>query len=195
MGYWVLISATVNGGAMLEKLPKGSPSKPDFYESIPLHESFPHGGVMSFSKDYPDFIRVFDFITNTMSLPIVSGKVRQVFSSLGVDRCEFLPVSIHDHKGQVASKDHCIVNVLDVQDIIDMERSEYELSAFDESQIARIKRLVVKKDGIDPKALFFRARTSMRELFMHETLHDALVKAGVTGLKTLPAEGWNGFDL
>ncbi|MFY0526487.1 imm11 family protein [Archangium gephyra] len=180
---------------MLEKLPKGSPSKPDFYEAVSLKDSFPAGGTMSFSKDYPDFIRVLDFMTNTMSLPIVSGKVRQVFTSLGMDRCEFLPVTIQDHKGQVASKDHCIVNVLDVQDTIDMERSEYELSPFDESQISRIKRLVVKKEGIDPKALFFRARTSMRELFMHESLHEALVQAGVTGFKSFPAEGWNGFDI
>ncbi|WNG32198.1 hypothetical protein F0U60_00195 [Archangium minus] len=180
---------------MLEKLPKGSPSKPDFYEAISLKDNFPHGGVMSFSNDYPDFIRVFDFVTNTMSLPIVSGKVKQVFTLVGVDRCEFLQVTLQDHKGRVASNDHFIVNALDVQDVIDMERSEYDLSPFDESQISRIKRLAVKKEGVAPNALFFRARTSMRELFMHASLHEALVQAGVTGLKAFPAEGWNGFDI
>jgi hypothetical protein len=85
--------------------------------------------------------------------------------------------------------------VLDVQDIIDMERSEYELSPFDESQVSRIKRLAVQKDGVAPGALLFRARTSMRELFMHASLHEALVQAGVSGLKAFPAEGWNGFDI
>jgi len=193
MNYWVLTPTSLNEGAIIEQLPKGSPSKSDFYEAIPLSDSFPHGGTMSFSPDYPDHIRVFDFVTTTLSLPIVSGKVREVFGSLGVKRCEFLPVTLQDHKGRVASKEHCIVNVLDVQDIIDMERSDYQLSPFDESQIFRIKQLTVKTEGVDPRALLFRARTRMRELFIHPTLHEALVQAGVTGLKSVPAEGWNGF--
>ncbi|RKG93844.1 imm11 family protein [Corallococcus terminator] len=185
----------VNGGAVLEKLPAGSPGKSDFFEAVPLGESFPRGGTMSFSNNYPDFIQVFDVVANTLGLPIVSNRVLDVLIRLGAKRFESLPVVLQDHKGRVASKDHCIVNILDVQDIIDMERSEYDLSPFDSSQIFRIKQLAVKPDGVAPEALLFRARTRMREVFLHASLHEALLQAGVTGLKAFPAEGWNGFAL
>ncbi len=195
MSYWALAPEGVNGGAVLQKLPAGSPGKSDFFEAAPLGDSFPRGGVMSFSNNYPDFIRVFDFVANTLGLPIVSSKVLDVLTRLGATRFEPLPVVLHDHKGRVASRDHCIVNILDVQDIIDMERSEYVLSPFDPTQVSRIIRLAVKKEGVAPDALLFRARTMMREIFLHEALHEELLQSGVTGIRAFPAEGWSGFAL
>ncbi|NMO13969.1 hypothetical protein HPC49_00320 [Pyxidicoccus fallax] len=195
MSYWVMTPSGMNGGAVLEKLPGGSPGKSDFFEAVPLGDSFPRGGTMSFSNNYPDFIQVFDIVANTLGLPIVSTRVLDVLTRLGAKRFEPLPVVLQDHKGRVASNDHCIIHILDVQDIIDMERSEYDLSPFDSSQIFRIKRLAVKTDGVAPEALLFRARTRMREVFLNASLHEALLQAGVTGLKAVPAEGWNGFAL
>ncbi|CAM3127913.1 hypothetical protein G4177_08500 [Corallococcus sp. ZKHCc1 1396] len=195
MSYWVLTPASVNDGAVLEKLPIDSPDSPDFFEAIPLGDRFPRDGAMRFSSDYPDFIHVFDFVTNTLGLPIVSGRMVDVLIQFGAKHFESLPVTLLDHKGRVASKEHSILNVLDIQDIIDMERTDYVPSPFDPSQIFRINRLSVKTEGVEPGALLFRARTRMREIFLHASLHEALLSAGVTGLKAVPAEGWNGFAL
>ncbi|RKG92679.1 imm11 family protein [Corallococcus terminator] len=195
MSYWVLTPASVNDGAVLEALPVGSPDDPDFFEAMPLGDRFPRGGAMGFSNDYPDLINVFDFVTNTLGLPIVSAKMVDVLVQLGANRFETLPVTLLDHKGRVASTEHSILNVLDVQDIIDMERSDYVPSPFDPSQIFRIKRLAVKAEDVESGALLFRARTRMREIFLHASLHEAFLSAGVTGLKAFPAEGWNGFAL
>ena len=91
---------------MLEKLPIDSPDSPDFFEAIPLGDRFPRDGAMRFSSDYPDFIHVFDFVTNTLGLPIVSGRMVDVLIQFGAKHFESLPVTLLDHKGRVASKEH-----------------------------------------------------------------------------------------
>ena len=192
MNYRVLING-FNGGAVLDALPSSSPADWRFGLGVSLASEFPSGGVMRFSPNFPDQIRILDFVSNTLGLLVVSVKVRRILEKLGADNCEFLPVQLHDHKGRVASQEHAVLNLLGSQDVIDMERSRYDLNPLDPGQIMSIEHLVLKPNGIDPKALLFRAKTMMMQYFLHPSVEEAFTREGVTGFMDRPANGWDGM--
>jgi hypothetical protein len=194
MSYWV-VSEKPNGGAVLDMLPDGSPEEFLFGMGGSLAAEFPKGGVMKFSSLFPQFIKVFDFVTAALPVLVVSSRVKRVMDALEVGNCEFLPVVLKDHKGNVASTEHFVLHGLGGQDAIDMDRSEYRMGSLDEEQIKRVKKLVLSPQNIDPKALLFRPSRLMYRFMMHQRLLDALKAEGVTGLHVYTAEGWDGSDL
>ncbi|WNG33930.1 hypothetical protein F0U60_10030 [Archangium minus] len=195
MNYWVLLPAGGDEGAVLDALPQGSPDSWHFFDGVPLASKFPQGGTMEFSPNFLEQRTVFDFVPHILGMLVVSIKVRQILESLGAEDCEFLPVTILDHKNKVASREHFILNLLNSQDVIDMEKSKYKINRLAKTQIARIQHLVLKQDGIDAKAVIFRARTKMNQYFINQAAHDAFAKEGVTGYMAVPAPGWDGFDV
>lgn len=194
MSYWI-VSKKPNGGAVLDMLPDGSPEEFLFGMGGSLAAEFPRGGVMKFSSLFPQFIKVYDFVTAVLPVLVVSSRVKRVMDALEVSHCEFMPVVLKDHKGQVASTEHFVLHGLGGQDAIDMERSEYIMKSLDEEQIKRVKKLVLSPQNIDPKALLFRPSRLMYRFMVHQRLLDALKAEGVTGLHVYPAEGWDGSDL
>ncbi|WNG44328.1 hypothetical protein F0U60_09560 [Archangium minus] len=194
MSYWI-ISKKMNGGAILDMLPDGSPEEFLFKTGNSLAAEFPRGGAMQFSSLFPQFIKVFDFVTAALPVLVVSSRVKKVLEELRADNCEFLPVVLKDHKGNVASSDHFVLHVLGKQDAIDMERSQYRMGALDEDTIKTVKKLVLAAERIDPKALLFRPSHLTHRFMLHQRLLDGFKAAGLTGLHVYPAEGWNGSDL
>jgi hypothetical protein len=194
MSYWI-VSEKPNGGAVLSMLPDGSPEEYLFGMGGSLTGEFPHGGAMSFSTLFPQFIKVYDFVTTALPVLVVSSRVKRVMEALEVGNCEFMPIVLLDHKDRVASKEHFVLHGLGGQDAIDMERSVYRMSALDEDQIKSVDKLVLTPQNIDPKALLFRPSRMMNRFMMHQRLLDALKAEGVTGLHVYPAEGWDGMDL
>ncbi len=194
MSYWI-ISEKPNGGAVLDMLPDGSPEEFLFGMGGSLAGEFPQGGAMKFSSLFPQFIKVYDFVTTALPVLVVSSRVKRVMEALEVGGYELMPVVLKDHKNKVASTDHFVLHGLGGQDAIDMERSEYTMSPLDEEQIKSVNKLVLTPGKIDPKALLFRPSRMMYRFMMHQRLLDALKAEGVTGLHVYPAEGWNGMDL
>ncbi|MBZ4422604.1 imm11 family protein [Myxococcus sp. RHSTA-1-4] len=194
MSYWI-VSEKPNGGAVLDMLPDGSPEEFLFGMGGSLAAEFPQGGVMKFSSLFPQFIKVYDFVTAVLPVLVVSSRVKRVMDALEVGNCEFLPVVLKDHKGNVAATEYFVLHALGGQDAIDMEHSVYKMGALDEDQIKTMKKLVLSPQNIDPKALLFRPSRMMYRFMMHQRLLDALKSEGVTGLHVYPADGWDGSDL
>jgi len=97
-----------------------------------------------------------------------------------------------DHKHEVSSKDYFICNVLSNSNIVDMDKSTYRMSSLDESQINRIKKLIVDYDAIPEGAKMFRASKKLDQIFINDDVKQALEKAGIEGYVVKEADGWNG---
>jgi hypothetical protein len=149
--------------------------------------------VVQFSSNFPDARKLYDFQDNVLSAFIISEKVRKVLESLKITNAEYLPVDIKDHKGQVIGKDYAILNLLGTEDAIDMEKGVYRMSNLDEDQIGRVKKLVINEKGIRPGMKMFRCTRERQLVLINEEVHQAFVKAGLTGFKVTKAEGWNGL--
>jgi hypothetical protein len=192
--FWAFGSG-YNGGAVIQKFPDGSPPQFAYFEARPLAPTFPDPAVMRFSEDFPKETNVLDSVASDLSVPIVSEKVRVVLDRVAPGECEFLPIVLVNHDGEVATKGHAILNPLRTADLIDMKCSTYRPNAFDPTQIASLTELRVLPDRVDAAVHIFRATTMQEQIFIDEAVHDAFVRAGVTGLRLFPAEGWDGTTM
>lgn len=189
--FWAL-GTGYNGGAVIQKLPDGSPRQFAFFEAQPLAPVFPTSATMRFSKGFRKEIKVLDSVASDLSVPIVSARLRAALDQVAPGECEFLPVALLDHKGKVASSDHAILNPLRTADLIDMKLSKYRDTSFNPNQIARVYELHVLPAQVDPAIHIFRATTMQTQIFIDEAVHDAFERAQLTGLRLFPAEGWDG---
>ncbi|WAM27766.1 MULTISPECIES: imm11 family protein [Myxococcus] len=187
--YWVLRAESADG-AIIDALPKDSPTNWKFSTGEPLARSFPAGGKVSFSDHFPDRRKLYDFVRNTIGVILVSSRVRHVLESLKVENAEFLPVTMCDHQWGPVADGYGILNVLGSQDAIDMEKSTYDVSALSR-EISHVSNLVLTAGKIDPQADIFRARNMMELILISDRAKNAFEQAGLTGFRAHPAEGFD----
>jgi hypothetical protein len=189
--FYVLDSVS-NQGAVIETPAKGAPSNWRFFKGKSLAAEFPTGAVLKFSKDFPKQYKLFDFVSNTLSLLIASQKVKDILDSLGIDNCEYLSVSIKNHKDKIVGPNYYIIHPLNGEEGIDMEKSVYDRDAFDENEIHRVRKLSLNKEQISPSVHLFRFKPLPHDYFVDSILAIALKKSKVTGFRLLEADNWNG---
>ncbi|NTX05922.1 imm11 family protein [Myxococcus sp. CA040A] len=194
MNFFVFKIRGIEAG-YIDEYPRNSPTDWKFAEGISLAKNFPIGGEVSFSDNHPDNRNLYDFQPNLMRAQLVSGRARKIIESLELTNAEWLPVVVKDHKGNIVGPDYAFLNLLGAEDAIDLERSTYKKDPLEEDQIGRIKKLALKPASISPQAKMFRCTMQRRLILIREDVHDAFVRAGLTGFKVYNAEGWNGLDL
>jgi len=192
--YWVLTNKEDALGAVIDSIPQSGIANWKFRKGIPLAQSFESDVKISFSQNYPDAAKLYDFISNIMDLLIVSDKVKFIFEEESVNNIEYLPVSVHDHQKNLLSDNYWIVNLLGGQDIIDMKQSEVVMEVLEENQIDRIKKLIINPEKVEKNAYLFRATTKMDQYFVHDKIKCALEKNSITGYNIFPSNNWNGFN-
>lgn len=193
--YNILEPCGCDDSALIENLPEGELDERDFNCGNILSKKIKEKIILRFSEDAPERIKIYDFVNNTMSFLIVSDRVKAVLESENVADIECLPVQLLDHNGKVASDSHNIINFIKPQPIIDMDKSEYNLSYINPLFISDIKLLKLNLDKVDQEAQLFRSTTEIFTNFITDNLLYALEKENITGIKTIPAESWDGNTL
>ena len=195
MQYFILKPTGGETEVFIDGLPEDAPADWRFSEGESLADGFPKDAQVRFSDNYPDGRKLLDIVNNVLDVLIVSGRVKAVCDAAGVENVEYLPVTILDHRGGVAGKDYFIANVLGSEPVIDMQKSDYVTSSLDESEILSIDNLVVDADSVAADAKLFRAATLKTLFFIRQDLLEALLSNRISGLKTYPADGWDGLDV
>ena len=196
MNYWVLFSTNYDDGAFLSEEPENGPDDFEYDEGVSLLADYPpqEDAIMKFDSNYPDGIKLYDFVESMNSFHVVNSKVKQLFQNLNIENLEFLPIHLWDHQNKIASDDYFILNPLGSVDFIDMDKSEYDIDDLDKTQICHIDKLIINDLKVPEDAKLFRATTMMGQLFINDEVKDALENANITGYKLMPADGWEGFD-
>jgi hypothetical protein len=190
MDYFVL-TVESDDGAVTDSVPKGGPSAWKYDKGIPLAAEFPRGAFIPFARNFPQARALMDFQPSLERLLIISPRTREVVESLGVTNAEFLAVAMKDHKKKVVATDYAILNLLGAEEAIDMERSKYRMNHLAKDQIDRVENLVLGPKKIRPEAKVFRCTTFRRLILIREDAKQAFEKAGLTGWKAAPAEGYD----
>lgn len=195
--YWVIFADRYDDGVVLSAVPDTGPEDYEYIKGIPLLSRFPErsDAVMCYDPSYEEGIKLYDILPSMDPVLVVNAKVKDVLEAMELKDIEYLPIRLWDHRRTPASDDYYILNPIGGVDFIDMERSKYRMSALAESQIARVKNLVVDHNKISPDAKLFRATTKMDQMFIHDDVRIAFEQAGINGYKLLPAEGWDGFAI
>jgi hypothetical protein len=167
----------------------------DSYElkrGISRANGFPADASFRMDAAHPKNVKLADNVYNLDRMLVVSKKLKELIESKAPPSTEFLPVTIYNHKGRVASADYFIVNPFLLQDCIDKKKSQIEWNDIDPELICSCFGLVLLPDTIDPKLLLFRPKHMPTIVLVRRDLADEIEAGGFTGIKLV---GLDEFEL
>jgi hypothetical protein len=158
------------------------------FHGIALSKVFPRNAAFHMNPDFPKDLLLTDNLLNSNSCMVVSAKLTDALRARNVNKLEYLPVSIIDHKGKAASKDYFILNPLELVDCIDRQKSVFRESRVKPGRIAKFEKLVIDEASIPADRQLFRMKDYPNVGVASKTLADELTREKFTGL------GWTAID-
>jgi hypothetical protein len=151
-------------------------------EEIHLLSSCISGGLPA-AAEYPDNviakmdhnesgILLSDFIGNSELSLICSGRVKAVIEKHCGDFCEYLPVSIENHKGRIASSDYFYINPLGLHDCLNLSLSDIKRT--EDGKVLRVRKYVFDFNKLKDVPPLFRVPEDKTRYFISPKLADAL---------------------
>src|SRR5689334_17546921 len=95
----------------------------ELYEGVPRAAGFPGDALFRMSDDHPRDMGLVDSLANIGTLVVASRRLKEHFEGKALKNVEYLPVTIINHKGRIASRDYFIVHPIVPQDCLDVQRS------------------------------------------------------------------------
>lgn len=151
-------------------------------------KGFPDDATFRMNRRYPKRVQVADCMVNFEKVTVASKRVCDLLASKGAENVEYLPVTILNHKGRVASSDHVIVNPLKVVDCIDRSRSNLSWNEIDSDYIDFLEALVLDPRVLDPGDVLFRAKHLAAVVFLRKDVAEELDAQGLTGAQFIPVD-------
>src|SRR4051812_33364529 len=128
--YVVWKSKRVGNACLLEQVENlGSLNLLSLYTGGCFEGRFPANAQLRMSKDFKKDTGLIDDVRAGGHVKVCSPRLVDFLRKQKLKNVEFLPVTILDHKGKVASKEYSIVNPFGLQDALDLEKSKPEYNA------------------------------------------------------------------
>ena len=145
--------------------------------------------------------RFTDYLANNLGWFIVSKKLKDTMSKLGVEGVQYLPVNIVDVERNSSINEYYVANVLEVADALNLENSDYSVMDFEGEKIYTIRKYAVTKDKINNSDMF-KLKGDEIPLFVSETFRQSVEESNITGCEFLEIrtifwffkEAWNRDD-
>jgi hypothetical protein len=144
----------------------------------------PWPGNVRFGMDpnFPKQVQLPDCVRNLQKALVVSKRFKEfVEATAPSPHLEYLPVTIIDHKGKVASADYFVINPIPLQDCIDQQASDLMWNPIDPTLIASCTRMVIDEARIEPDMPVFRMKHYPSPLLVARSLANRIADAGFTG--------------
>jgi hypothetical protein len=157
-------------------------------KGLPVAQQFPDNAYFEMDPEHPKDVMLIDSMSNLNAHLLVGPAVRAFLQSESIEGLEFLPVSIRDHKGRVASSDYRIVHPTRVVDCIDQASSEFEWNGLDPTVMSMVFQMVLKRAALGPEDKLFRPKHYETQLLIRGDVAERLMGKRFTGVALLPAE-------
>jgi hypothetical protein len=124
--------------------------------------------------------KVPDAIKNAQECLMVSDRLKALVEENVVSPVEFLPFTLLNHKGRVASDSMWVVNLLDTVACADMDATKGSMSPFHEGEIQDLVELHVIEDRVPDDRKIFRVAEHPATFLVRDDLRAAIDEAGMT---------------
>ena len=131
----------------------------------------PEDAMIRMSPAYPG-MQLTDIIANFALLLIASQRLKEIIEKINQGPTEYLPVSIINHKGRVASRDYFIINPLGSYDCLDLEQSEID---YHKGKVVSVDKFVISLQKASLCPHLFRVREDPHAIVMSEAIVDAII--------------------
>ena len=128
--------------------------------------------------------RFTDYLANNLGWFIVSKKLKDTISKLGVERVQYLPVNIVDLERNSSINEYYVANVLEVADALNLENSDYSVMDLEGEKIYSIRKYAVTKDKINNSDMF-KLKGDEIPLFVSENFRKSVEESNITGCEFL----------
>jgi hypothetical protein len=155
----------------------------------PVAARFPPDASLSMSPDHPYDMLLTDSLENIDFLLVVSPRLQQLLAEQGVEKVEYLPVAIHDHRGKVAGN-YFIVHPLDPVDCLDIPACGAKFWNVDPDNIMALERLAVDAAKIPASRALFRPKAFFEVVLVRRDLARAIDAAGIVGVRWLEVSSY-----
>jgi hypothetical protein len=156
----------------------------------PLAAQWPAEVAFHMHPDYPNDILLVDNVLNGDMVIVASKRLQECVRGHAPPDVEYLPVSIVDHKGRVASADYAIIHPVNPVDCVDKGNSVFDVSLINPKKIDTFKKLVLDETKIPPARSFFRLLGFWRITLVRQDLAKAIDAMGLSGLSWLDIEDY-----
>jgi hypothetical protein len=160
----------------------------DLNRGVPFENTFPTAAQFRMSNEYKKDTGLNDDLPNTDALKVCSARLVDFLKKKALKNVEYLPVSIINHKGKLASKEYFIVHPVVPQDALDAEASKPKFNAISPEKIRTVEHLVLDPRKLDPAVRLFRLKAFFEPVLLEKGLADEMTVAGFVGSYFQPIE-------
>lgn len=186
--YVIWRSGVVAHACVLDDL-EGVDDQHDLNVGIPRAAGFPGNASFSMSADYPRNMVLTDSLVNTDLMLVVSLRLQRFLQMRGIEKVEYLPVAILDHKGKLAGE-YFIVHPLEPIDCLDVPSCGATFWSVDPDNIMALKRLAIDFAKIPPLRELFRPKSFFEVFLVRRELADAIDAAGFAGIRWVEIDSY-----
>ncbi len=152
-------------------------------KGIPRQHDFPDNAVYNMDPEYPRNVVLADNLFNINRMIVASGVLKRFVEERSPANMEYLPVTIMNHKGRVASRDYFILHPVHPQDGLDADASGAVWSDFIDDEIDEVERLVIDASKIPREIQLLRLKYYPDPILVRRNLAEAISNEGFTGIR------------
>jgi hypothetical protein len=131
-----------------------------------------------------------------MGCSVVSERFKNLLTSLGVDNIQYYKATVIEREGEPAKEGYYTANIVGLVDCIDREASQMRADYDDDGNldiIYGISKLVLTQPMPECGSLI-RAYPFTRLILVDESLKESIETSGITGLRLISPQRWDGFN-
>jgi hypothetical protein len=162
-------------------------------KGIPRAATFTENAVYTMDSDFLHDTLLTDNLINSDMLIVGSLKLKKFFEARSVQKVEYLPVTILDHKQKPASRDYFIIHPIEPVDCLDLDKCDLEWGIIDENSIDKVNHLVIDESRISPERKIFRPNLFYDIVLVHRELADEIDAEGFTGIRWIELSDYPEF--
>jgi hypothetical protein len=171
------------GSCVIGRNPEGFPEPGLLIRGVKLFDQWPADVTYRMNPEYPKDIRLTDSLYGPINRVISLPLRRRLAELVAADESEFLPVTIVNHKGRVASKEYFFLNPVGCLDCIDVDKSGIVWNAIDSDRISRARHLTLRAEAVPSTSNLFRPAYMVGVTLLRRAVSDRLAADGFSGLK------------
>ncbi|MGC4085933.1 MAG: hypothetical protein QM736_28350 [Vicinamibacterales bacterium] len=148
---------------------------------VPLANVWPADMTFSMNPERPKDVSLIDAIDNLEGRLLASPRLVAALQEHALTDVEYLPVTVLDHKGRVASKDYRIVHCCRVVDCVDQQRSTFKWDGLERPSMV-VSTLVLNPQALTDDMRLIRPQFVPGKMLFRADLMQALNAQKFTGL-------------
>ncbi len=152
-------------------------------DGVSLIDEFPDEAEYRMNDDFPDDIQLQDFLHNLDNQIVVNARARAFLESR-IDKAEYLSVGVVNHKSRQSEEEYSVVNLLDLEECIDREATQFEEHAMNPDLMVKVRNLTLDESKVPKDRQMFRLNGIPSIVVISDLLAEEMREEGLQGFET-----------